>query len=358
MPATSERIVVVNRPRFAVEGQAESGLTADLISLEAQADEAGLSTLEARFLNWTGSAYRYFDGQPLQLGRNLRVVAGDEDNEAVIFTGAITALVAQFPGAEPPHILLRAEDAGQVLRMGQRTRVFEQMSDSEIAARIAGDRGMQAGGEIAGPTHTQLWQVNQSDLGLLRQRARAVDARIVVADQALNFEPRRGAEAGTPIQLTRLRELLSFEACADLAHQRTEVQVHGWSVADKAAIHVSAGESEVGAESSGGRTGPQVLDALGWSAVEHHHLDVPSTEAEARSLATALARRRARRFLTGRGKTSGTPALRVGCQVDLLDLGPWFSGVWDVVAVRHSFDERSGLRTWFVCERVDLGGSP
>lgn len=362
MTTTTDRTVAVQRPRFSIEGEERPQLASDLLWMEVRHDEAGVASLEARFNNLgassdgQGSGYRWFDGDVLQLGKGIKVAAGEEDNEALVFSGAISAVAGRFGADRPPELVVRAEDAGLLLRMGQRTRVYEESSDADAAGRVAGDHGLQVRGQPEGPTHTQIWQVNETDLAFLRHRARAVDARLGIADTTLAFEPRRGEDEAEPIALTTLRELLSFEAEADLAHQRTEVQVHGWSVADKAGIHETAGGDAVTAESGGGRTGPQVLDELGWSAVEHHHLEVPATTEEARTLATAMMRRRARRFLTARGTTSGTPAMRVGSRVDVADAGPYFSGRWVVVSVRHTFDQARGFRTHFLAERTDLGG--
>lgn len=362
MPPTSDRLLTVQRPRFQVEGEARPQLDSDLLWLEVRHDEHGLATLEARFNNTgaasdgEGSGYRWFDGEVLQLGRRIRVAAGDDDNEGQLFAGAITALRGRFAPDRGPELLLRAEDAAFLLRLGQRTRVYTDQSDRDIAASVAEDAGLTPAGDVAGPTHAQVWQVNQTDLGFLRSRARAVDARLAVADTTLAFEPRRGDDEEEPIPLTTLRELLSFEATADLAHQRAEVHVHGWSVADKEAIHGQAGADTVAGESAGGRTGPSVLGDLGWPAVEHHHLEAPATGEEARTLAETLLRRRARRFVTATGTTSGTPGLRVGRRIDVSDAGPWFSGRYHVVALRHTFDQAVGLRTHFLAERVDLGG--
>lgn len=356
---TSARVLAVQRPRFSVEGEAVPQLDADLLSLEVRHDEDGLSSLEARFNNVGTEAdggYRWFDGAVLNLGKALKVAAGEQDSEALLFSGAITALGGRFGESHGAEVTIRAEDAAMLLRMGQSTRTWEDVSDADIAGQVASGRGMSIEGSVDGPTHTQLWQVNETDLAMLRRRARAVDARIEVGDTTLAFVPRRPDDDPEPIPLTTLRELIRFEATADLAHQRTEVRVHGWSVADKADIHESADGSAVTAESAGGPTGPRVLDDLGWEAIEHHHLEAPASGEEARALATAMMRQRARRFLTATGMTSGTPKLRVGSRIDVADAGPMFSGRWTVAAVRHRFDAVRGLRTYFVAERTDLGG--
>jgi hypothetical protein len=66
-------------------------------------------------------------------------------------------------------------------------------------------------------------------------------------------------------------------------------------------------------------------------------------------------KRRARRFLTGRGVAEPSAKLRVGTTAKLGGLGALFSGEYYVVAVRHVFDGLHGLRTEFSVERPGMG---
>ncbi|MBT3026304.1 MAG: hypothetical protein KME48_03960 [Candidatus Thiodiazotropha sp. (ex Ctena orbiculata)] len=358
----SERLILHGRPRFALDGADEVRLNEDLIRLEVRADEETPACLEAVFKNWgqsragSGPNYLYFDNEILELGRSLRVLAGDADNEAALFSGQITAIEGIYPESRAPEVRVCAEDRLQWLRMTQRSRLFEDAGDQEIAQRLADDAGMRADSEAEGPRHVELLQVNQSELDLLRERARAVDGRIAEEEGVLQFRPRR-EEATEPVLLTRQNELLNVAVCADLAHQCSEVRVHGWSVADKAAIHESAGVDTVRGEAdNNGRLGAEVLDEIQAGLSEELHLEAPASAEEALKLAETRIKRRARRFVIARGVTAGTPGLSVGDRVDLVDLGDLFAGIYYLTAVRHTFDMRDGLRTWFTGERNDLGG--
>jgi phage protein D len=48
--------------------------------------------------------------------------------------------------------------------------------------------------------------------------------------------------------------------------------------------------------------------------------------------------------------------VRVGTQLSLKGLGPWFDGPYYVTLARHSFSLRDGYRTAFEVERPGLGG--
>ncbi len=360
--ASTDRLVVSARPVFEVEGEEKSRLAVDLLRLEVTHDEEGLSRMEATLLNWgrkeesEAPSFLYFDRAILDLGKRITVKVGNEDTLTTIFDGALSALGATFPDLRPPEIRVHAEDALMKMRMRERTRFHEREDEGGMVSRIASDHGLDPNAEAEGTEHKELWQVNQNDLSFLRERARAADARIELSERELRFLPRR-KPGGEAIRLSKEDALIHFEAAADLSHQRTEVRVHGWSIADKEPIHEVATESDVSAESRGGKTGPEVLSEIGWEAPLDLHLEAPATSGEARAIARSIALARARRFLVGRGTTDGTPALAVGAEVELLDVGDLFSGRWNVTSVRHTWDLVNGLRTHFRVERVDLGGS-
>jgi phage protein D len=352
-------LMVDSRPQLALDGRRAERLEADLIRLETHADASGLARMEAVFLNWDsrqpGGAvdYVHFDRQAVDFGRQLRVSFAVEQQPRVVFEGLVSGMGADYPEMRPPEFTLLAEDRLLGLQLQQRTRLSQACSDAAIVNRIAaaGGFGAQvAGGE--GRQHSQLLQVNQSELEALRQRLpdhliRFSDGQLMVSTAATETEP--------PLQLTRQNQLLRFTVLADLAQQRGEVRVHGWDVGAKRAIHETAGPAAVRSQAVGGRIGAEVVAEVFPGAAEDLHLEAPVTTDEARQQAEARMRQRSRRFVRGRGVTRGTPALRVGSRLDLVDLGPWFRGIYLVTAVSHRFDQASGYRTHFEAQRAQLG---
>src|SRR5262249_23215125 len=106
------------------------------------------------------------------------------------------------------------------------------------------------------------------------------------------------------------------------------------------------------AEVSGGRTGPQVL-AQAMSPLNAHRVTtVPLVKAEAQAYAKAEMLRRARRFVTVRGVTSGSPEMIVGRPLTLNRVGNPFNGDgYYATRVRHTYDLHQGHRTYFNAER-------
>ncbi len=358
----SENAVFHARPRFSIDGADEIRLNEDLLRLECSQDEIGPARFEAVFQNWGRTErnsevdFMHFDGAILDFGKRIRVEAGDVDNDAIIFEGEITSIEGCYPEGRPPELIVRAENSLQWLRMTKRSRQFNETSDGDIAAEIADDAGLDSEVDATGVEHVALLQVNQSELGLLQERACAADAKLQQQNGVIQFKPRR-QNYDEPLLLTRQNELLNVHVNADLAHQRSEVRVHGWSVRNKEAIHATANAETVRGEAeNAGRVGAEILSQIHPETTEELHLEIPATVDEAQQLADAKMLRRSRRFITARGVTSGTPRLAPGHKVDLVDLGDWFSGIYHITSVRHTFDTKSGFQTHFLAERNDFGG--
>jgi phage protein D len=272
-----------------------------------------------------------------------------------LFEGRISALEGAFPPGGSPSVTVLAEDRFQDLRMTRRTRTFHALSDADVAKAIAGEHGLRPDVSLPGPNHKVLAQLNQSDLAFLRERARALGAEVWVTGTTLAAKQRTGRRIGAPLTLAHGADLREARVIADLADQRTSVDVAGWDVAHKSAVKETAGESVLGGELASMDGGATVLSRAFAQRKEAVANAIPLTSEEARAWADSIFRARARRFLVARGTAQTQAGLHVGATVKLQQLGPLFSGDFYVSEVCHRFDGAEGLRTTFVAERPGLG---
>lgn len=357
---TAPTVYYASRPRLRLDGELMQELGDSLLqSLFVEESTVGLFRCEASFVNWGPKdgqvGYLFFDRRTLDFGKTLAVEFGPPEESGPIFAGRISGLEANFPSGRPPEFLVLAEDRFQDLRMERRTRTFEDMTDADVIRQVASHHGLTAQVDVDGPTHRLLAQLNQSDLAFLRERAAARDAELWLDNRTLYVQARSRRNHGA-ITFTYGGDLLEFSVLADLAHQRTAVRVSGWDVAAKEAIDADAGSSVIQAELGGRQSGSSLLQAALAPHTERVALDVPLSQAEARSLAEARYRARARGFVRGQGTVDGNPRLRVGTTVELRNVGPLFDGPYYVTLTRHSFDLVHGYRTAFHVERPGIGG--
>lgn len=345
------------RPSFLVAGAPVPGLSSDLIRLEIVEDLDGMCRAEAGFVNWGTVSGRpgflHFGPQsPLDLGATLEIRV----NTSTLFKGRISAVEGEFPaGSAAPSLVVLAEDRLQDLRMTRRTRAFERKTDQQILDKIVTDHGLTLEGQLDGPAHASVGQLNQSDLAFLRDRARRAGLDLWLEGTTLKVSAKREPQAEVPA-LAYGAELQGFRVVADLAEQASTVLVSGWDARRAEAIEGKATVELVRPElGRGERSGPGLLEErLGArvSAVVH---TLPCAAAEAKAEAEARMLQLARRFVRGSGSTDRVLAVRVGRSVELNGLGPRFSGRYAVVATRIRFDGAEGLRAEFTVERPGFG---
>jgi uncharacterized protein len=345
-----------SRPTVLLAGEESPSVAQGLLAMRIEESVSGISSCELAIGNWgpvgDGVGFLYFDRRDIDFGKALAVtVAGSS-----MFSGRITGIEGQFPEGSPPSILLLAEDRLQGLRMVRRTRTFENTTDAMVIRQIAGEHGLSADVSLDGPTHRVIAQVNQSDLAFIRERCRAADAEVWVEERSLNVRRHADRTGGSDtLELGYGHELREFTVVADLAGQASEVTVGGWDVAGKAPIYETVTVAAITAEARAGDSGASILRTALAERKETVAHTAPITGPEAQARAEALYRRRARRFVRGRGLAETSGRLRAGRMVKLAGLGALFNGEYYVVDTRTVFDPLLGLRTEFTAERPFLG---
>lgn len=342
------------RPKIFIGGEENTSLVGGLNYLLIAEKTNGLYRCEAKFGNWgpknNSTDFLYFDRQTLDFGKDFQIkIERDE-----IFNGKITALEANFPEAQSPEITVLAEDTLQNLRMTRRTRTFEDVSDSDIFNKIAGEHSLTASIDVSSPTYKVVAQVNQSDLAFLRERARAIDAEIWIKDKTLNVKTRskRGQDK---LSLKYGAQMREFCVIADLANQRTSVVAAGWDVSAKEAVKHEAQASIISSELGGDTSGISILKQAFGERKESIVHAVPLNSQEAQYAAESFLKTTARQFVVGRGIAEPDAKLRVGAFVELDGLGKLFNGKYYVAEIAHIFDNEKGFRTEFRAERTGIG---
>ncbi len=347
---------IAARPGILVGGQNMTTISEGLRELSIVENTAGLYRCEALFGNW-GNAnntldFLYFDRKALDFGKTFEVKFGTD----TIFSGRIMALEAHFPEGGPPELNVLAEDRFQDLRMTRRTRTFVNVSDADVISQIANEHGLSPSVDVRGPTYKILAQVNQSDLAFLRERARAIDAELWMDGNTLHAASHSKRNDGT-LRLAYGRELRAFSVLADLSRQYSSVIVSGWDVASKEGLRHEASDDILSGELQGDTSGAHILSTAIGQRKEVLAHTTPLNSQEAQATAEAFFKMNARRFVVGNGEATPDSHLRVGSYVELLNLGPLFSGKYYLSEVQHVFHETCGISTEFTAERPGLGST-
>lgn len=347
-------------PVFKVDGEVKGELARDLSHLTIEEATDGLKTMTLALIaqgpkgNSPEEQLLYLDGDIVDFGKTIEISVGPSDDARIIFKGPISAIEAQFSEGLEPHVSIYAEDKLMDLRMTRRIKTWENMSDADIANAIASANGLEADAAAAGPTYKVVQQWNQSDLAFLRERARLIQAEVWFDNNTLCFKT-RGNRTSTSQSLVQGRDLLNIQIRADLAHQRTKVVTSGFDASQRDKIDEQAGPDAIQAETSGGRTGPAVLQQAFGERVSYRVRETPLAAGEANAWAKAEMLRRCRSFVTAIGVTDGTPDMTVGSKLSLDRVGKPFEGDgYYVVRVCHTYDLNQGYRTHFEAQRPTI----
>jgi len=355
-------LLAVAGPVLTVGGETRQELARDCQFLRVEETTSGLRTLDLEFTaigpaQGGDDSLLWLDGQVLDFGKEIEVSLGAPDEARQVFKGLISALEVRHADGSPAVVVVNAEDALMEFRQTRRMRTYKNVSDADLASRIASDHGLRADAQVDGPTYDVVQQWNQSDLAFLRMRGRLLQAEVWVDDGTLHFAT-RGSRSGTDLSLTIGFDLMKCELRADLAHQRTKVAVTGYDASQRERINESAEGTVVDGEAGGGRTGPAVLSQAFGDRVSYRVRETPLTSAEASGWARAEMLRRARGFVTAIGTTRGSPEMVVGSRLTLNGVGGPFEGDgWYVTRLCHTWDLEEGFRTRFEAERAKVNAS-
>jgi phage protein D len=309
--------------------------------------------------NATGKADWIDDGLYKEGGK-VRIKMGHEGRAVkTMIEGEITGVEVLFSSRGPETLVLQGYDRHHRLRRGRKSRTFQNMTDSDIAQKIAGDQGLTLRGDTTSVRYEHVYQNNLSDFDFLRQRAARIGYEVEIENTNLYF--RKSQEARSKVITLKWGEpgddeLISFAPRLSTANQVSEVTVRGWNPKEKKEI---VGRAKVGDETtrmagsvSGGQSATSAFGTATTVVVDHPIFD----QREADALAKARFNELSLGYIGGEGVCIGNPDIRAGEVIEVKGFGRRFSGLYYVVSSNHVCGRGGGgYRTEFSVRR-NTGG--
>jgi phage protein D len=354
----------------------------------------GADSFELTFLDEAGDVVA---SAGLGIGTAVEVLGGPAGSRTAtrLITGEVTALEAVCADLHV-RTVVRGYEKAHRLQRGRRTRTFVDMTDADVARKVADGAGLVVGQvDDSGPAHAHLAQIAQTDWEFLRSRAAEIGFETGVAGGRFYFRrpagrpaPSGGALGGLasaatsavaalagegPAVLTFKEGLLAFFPRVSAAGLTPDVEVRVWDP-DAAQVVVGsaplvtgtatiAGQDPAALARRSGGPAPAVplplpavpgLPSLGlppspsaW-VVADRPLSTGSATTAADAAAAGVADHLASSFAEAEGRAYGDPRIQAGTRVEVRGVPATFAGTWTVTGARHVFDEREGgYRTWF-----------
>ncbi|MGC8874381.1 MAG: VgrG-related protein [Chloroflexia bacterium] len=284
------------------------------------------------------------DSATLDVGRSLVVQMGSGRELRRAFEGEITGLELEPTPAGTLTLVVRAYDRSHRLHRGRKTQSYQQMTDSDLATRIAREAGLDPDVESTSEVYEYVLQDNRTPYEFLRERAERIGFAFWVSEGKLHFR-RPAARPPEPIPLEWGHTLHQFHPVLSACRQVDEVLVRGWDPLQKRPIVGRATRGRAAPELGEQRTGSELArQAFGSASVLV--VDRPvSTQGEADTLAQALADQLSAEFVRAEARCAGDARLCPGALVEIRNVGQRFSGKYYVTRAVHSFGQRGVYQT-------------
>jgi hypothetical protein len=189
---TIANVEATGRPSVLVDGAALTPEAASrLLRVVVDNDIHLPGMFELTFLDVDGTALSL---ARITIGAAVTVSgAGGTGQPLPIITGEVTAIEGLVQGITM-RTLVRGYTAAHRLQRARRSRSFLNVTDADVARRVAAQAGLRVGTVVAtSTTHAYLAQVNQTDWEFLSARAREIGFEMGVSDGLFYFRPANGS---------------------------------------------------------------------------------------------------------------------------------------------------------------------
>ncbi|MEU4134394.1 VgrG-related protein [Streptomyces wuyuanensis] len=290
----------------------------------------------------------------------------------LVGSGEVTALEGDFFDLSVITVV-RAYDATHRLQRISRVRTFMNMTDSDIARRVAQEAHLPLGRiEATRTSHAHLAQMNQTDWEFLSQRACEIGYDFGVDEDGFFFR-RTARQSGAPVVLELQRNLRTFRPRVTAAALAPEVEMRVWDPLAAQVVSTQTRPDEEAVSLAGAEfdtvmratqrptrppTPPVTNSHLGPAPTTDGRIVVAAAPATGAAIGSASlealqgpTQRVAGSFAEAQALAWGDPRLRAGAEVRVLGPPQPFAGTWKVNAAQHVFDlSEGGYRT-----RLQLG---
>ncbi|MBL7494826.1 phage late control D family protein [Frankia sp. CNm7] len=325
----------------------------DLLGIRIEQDLDAIGMLTIQLMNWNSETlgHTWSDSPLLGVGASVEVQPGGSGaGDPAAFVGEIIGVEPVWSSGRSPTVTVRAYDFLHRLNRSTMTRTFVNLTDSDIASRVAREAGLRAQVTNTRTKHTHVLQSNQTNLEFLRSRARRNGYEVFVRGKELHF---REPALGQPVEHT-LRvgeEIAEFAAWLSAAGRAGTQTVRAWDARRKEDI-VGTRASRVVPTMGADTTGLGQADKIfGAATVTTATVPVRSQE-EAEKLVVGRLRTSALAYVEAEAEGPGLATLRTGTTVGVEGAGTTFSGTYYVAQVVHTLAEGNHFRTAYRLRRT------
>jgi len=305
---------VTARYNIEIEGESVSqGATQGLESLTIEDHVDMIGVAEFTFSAGGGgmSVDKFKAGQEIK----ARVGSGAEGtgSREYAFVGIITGIRHSYMQSRETVTVL-AMDPLCKLAASRRTKVYEEMKDSDIVSAVLSEAGLEEGNvEATQEEHKYTLQRNESDFVFLRRLAARNGYLLQANDGKIDFA--KAQFSGSPTEFERGR-IVSLDYSMTDRNIPTKVTAYGWDYLKKERVEGSASSGDIETVGSGTNS----VDETGQVFQGESYLSdvLVTTQSGAKELATSHLKQLAMGYLRGRAIIQGSASVHAGSIVKFI----------------------------------------
>lgn len=291
-------------------------------------------------------------------GAAISIAAGYAAETKVIFSGIVIRHGLKITGQNQSRLVVECRDKAVAMTIGRKNANFVDQTDSAIVSTLIGQHGgLTADVESTSEAFKELVQYYCTDWDFMLARAEANGQLVVVVDGKVSVKA-PATSAAPVLSVTYGVDLIEFQGDIDARTQFASVETTAWDPKTQAATQQTATPAALNAQ--GDLDSAALADVVGLAKYQLQS-GVPLTTAALTSWAKAQQVKSGLARVQGRMKFQGSAAAQVGTLIDLVGVGPRFSGSVFVGAVRHDISDGEwttevsfGLPAQWITERPDV----
>ncbi|HEX2914634.1 MAG TPA: VgrG-related protein [Chloroflexia bacterium] len=281
------------------------------------------------------SELKWFDSTNFDVGKEVVISMGQDNNPAQVFKGEITGIELDSAPRGIPTITIRGFDKLHRLHRGRKTRSFSQVTDSDLVSSLAGEASLTAQADSTTEVYDYILQNNETNYEFLQRRADRIGKEIYCDESKLCFRDKPSAATFPTVSWGK--DLTQFVARMSTGDQVDTVMVRGWNPKTKEAIVGQVTSSENYPVIGLGKSGKTTSSTFGAAKVAAVYRPVTS-QAEAEDIAQAIFDELEGRFIQVEGECLGNSDIKAGQWLQVKEVGTRYSGKYYITACTHRYN--------------------
>lgn len=312
------------------------------ILIHKEVNRIGRATLVFEAGNMPMKEIPESDAETFAPGKNIRVEAGYQSNERIVFDGIVITHNVDIPEEGAATLEIECADFVFPSTLVRKNKLYEQKTDTAIIKEILGTYSdITATIDPTTVTHPELVQYYCSDWDFICSRA-DVNGLIILSDGKKVDIIKPKVSAAAVLKVTYGEDLIAFRGELQTSDQTIGVDAYAWDIATQAVIKAASTTPTLNEQ--GDQTPSDLSGSIGgdrWELQTESYGDSSQlqTWADAQSLKAGLAR------IRGEIKFQGSSLAVPGCLITLDGLGKRFNGDAFIGFVEHQIQDGEWITT-------------